>query len=639
VEPDPHQSTAGGSHDDRRSTGLLRRPVHAIASALQKPAVTRLGRLGLTAAVAVLVGLGAVVAYLQEFSMVPVWDDQGYMMLSVRHLLDGHRLYDDIRVFYGPLYYLVTWVLHGPLGLPLTHDGVRMISLALRGATATVAACAVFRMTRGVVLAVFTLLTLGAGVFTIMPEAGHPQELVVLLVAAMPVITRADRPWSSVVGLALLVAGLCMIKLNVGTFAGVAVWMAVLSSTATSRTIAVVRMGSLAVCLLLPWILLREALVAGWARALASLVTMWIAAAAAASFTRRDETLRPLHLVAFIAAVGAGTVAIALFPLARGSSVRALGDSLILGTQALTRTSVFPLPLHPWSVAVAAAGLVGSIWWARVGAPRAAPGSVACQVAAASKLVFGIVAVLVSQSSGAPHLLLSGITPFAWLVLLPGGQERARLPRLVLAWVAVLGSLQVYPVPGSQLVCATMPGLLCALVCLGDGCAWLISLLPSEVRRPAAAATVGLALTLLIIQTRSAFALWNAIHGVLVPLGMPGATRMRVTENTAVATQGLVSELQTHCTSFLVFPGVSSLYFWTGSEPPTLDLVPNWTRLISDERLAAMEGALLRSSSPCVVRCTGLLERIPDPRVEEWLQGRFRPGPSFGSCTVWEHAW
>jgi len=69
--------------------------------------VTRLGRLGLAAALALLAGLGAAVAYLQEFSVIgPFSDDQGYMMLSVRHLLDGHRLYDDVRVFYGPLYYL-----------------------------------------------------------------------------------------------------------------------------------------------------------------------------------------------------------------------------------------------------------------------------------------------------------------------------------------------------------------------------------------------------------------------------------------------------------------------------------------------------------------------------------------------------
>jgi hypothetical protein len=120
---------------------------------------------------------------------------------------------------------------------------------------------------------------------------------------------------------------------------------------------------------------------------------------------------------------------------------------------------------------------------------------------------------------------------------------------------------------------------------------------------------------------------------------MPGAWRMRVREQDAAAIHGLVAELQTRCRSFLVFPGFSSLYFWTGLQPPTLDLVPHQTRMISDERLAVMRTALERSSSPCVVRCVGLAERIPDPRVDAWLQERFRRGRSFASCTVWEHAW
>jgi hypothetical protein len=174
---------------------------------------------------------------------------------------------------------------------------------------------------------------------------------------------------------------------------------------------------------------------------------------------------------------------------------------------------------------------------------------------------------------------------------------------------------------------------------LGDGCAWLGSLLPSAVRRPVREATAFLVLALLTLQTRSDLAAWSNIHGYLVPLGLPGAERTRVTRQAAAELHALVAELQSRCTAFLVFPGVSSLYFWTGSEPPTLDLVPHQTRLLPDDRLAAMKTALQRSPSPCVVRCTGLAERVPDPRIEAWLEGRFRRGGSFSSCTVWEPAW
>src|SRR5262249_59012405 len=111
----------------------------------------------------VLVGLGVLAAYPEHRSVLSVvGDDKGYLMLGVRHLLDGHRLYDDIPVFYGPLYYLVSWLLHGPLGVPLTHDAVRVTSVVLPIATAAVASWAVFRVAPGRLLAVYPFLTLTA---------------------------------------------------------------------------------------------------------------------------------------------------------------------------------------------------------------------------------------------------------------------------------------------------------------------------------------------------------------------------------------------------------------------------------------------------------------------------------------------
>jgi len=198
---------------------------------------------GVTAVV--LVGLAVVAAYLEGLSVLSiVWDDQGYLMLSVRHLLDGHRLYDDIPVFYGPLYYLVSWLLHGPLGVPLTHDAVRVTSVVLRIATAAAASWAVFRMVPGALLAVYTFLTLAAAPSLMMPEAGHPQEIIALLIVTLPLVAHDDRPGWSVVGLGVLVAALCMTNVNVGLFAAVAVWMALLSAAQSSATATVVWIGS-----------------------------------------------------------------------------------------------------------------------------------------------------------------------------------------------------------------------------------------------------------------------------------------------------------------------------------------------------------------------------------------------------------
>src|SRR5215468_9417164 len=63
-----------------------------------------------------------------SFSLLATYDDEGFFMMTVQHLLHGARLYDDVPVLYGPVYYLERWLLHGAIGLPLTHDVVRLIS-------------------------------------------------------------------------------------------------------------------------------------------------------------------------------------------------------------------------------------------------------------------------------------------------------------------------------------------------------------------------------------------------------------------------------------------------------------------------------------------------------------------------------
>ena len=53
------------------------------------------------------------VAYLDVFSTFWQYDDEGFMMLTVKHFLDGYPLYNEIWTPYGPFYYLYKWVVHG----------------------------------------------------------------------------------------------------------------------------------------------------------------------------------------------------------------------------------------------------------------------------------------------------------------------------------------------------------------------------------------------------------------------------------------------------------------------------------------------------------------------------------------------
>ena len=84
------------------------------------------GRRALQATLVTAVGVGVVLcAYFTIFSYFAAYDDEGSMLTTIRHLLDGHRLYDDVSIPYGPVYCMWAWLVHGALRIPLANDSAR----------------------------------------------------------------------------------------------------------------------------------------------------------------------------------------------------------------------------------------------------------------------------------------------------------------------------------------------------------------------------------------------------------------------------------------------------------------------------------------------------------------------------------
>src|SRR3954451_8989217 len=69
--------------------------------------------------------------YYRMFTDFSQYDDDGYVLITIRSLLNGQRLYDDVYTQYGPFYYLVHWPLYTFSGLPLSHDAERMLAVAI----------------------------------------------------------------------------------------------------------------------------------------------------------------------------------------------------------------------------------------------------------------------------------------------------------------------------------------------------------------------------------------------------------------------------------------------------------------------------------------------------------------------------
>jgi hypothetical protein len=118
---------------------------------------------------------------------------------------------------------------------------------------------------------------------------------------------------------------------------------------------------------------------------------------------------------------------------------------------------------------------------------------------------------------------------------------------------------------------------------------------------------------------------WYALE---VPLDLPGAARLRVLPVVARSLHTLTQTLRDKSDTFLCIPGFSSLYFWTGEEPPTLDVLGHAMQFYSEERQDAMLGALLEHPRPIVVHFHGLAP--PSPALEAKLNELFQPLTQIG---------
>ena len=145
--------------------------------------------------------------------------DEGYLMITVQGFTSGHALYDSVFTQYGPLYYFYEWLLRAVLSVPLTHDATRFLCIMHWLLAAIVLGLAAWRITRSR----FAALFVGAQGFihlsALANEPGHPQELVVILLALGIFVAAglSRRRWT-IESLSVLAALLAFTKINVGVF-------------------------------------------------------------------------------------------------------------------------------------------------------------------------------------------------------------------------------------------------------------------------------------------------------------------------------------------------------------------------------------------------------------------------------------
>ena len=530
------------------------------------------------------------------------FDDEGYILVSLRGWIGGHALYDDVYSQYGPAFFqIIGWPFRILGNDYVTFDAARAVTVVLGAVTALSLGLVTKRITGSGAAG----LAAGVGVALCAPTgleaALHPTHLVNALIALalLGVVTLSDRPRAVPAALLLgvTVALIALVKINLGVlvaaalFAGVG-WVG--------------RSASLRLRLLAPVALIGAVAVT---QELSNYPTHFVSflaiAALVVALSAPNVAVRgevPSRRVVFTGMVVAGVVV--WFTLRDGTGVNSLAHGVVIDplrqahafTAAMTTGKMTPVALV---LIFVCAVLVNSLRRPAVtGIVFVLLGVAACVAAYSQRYGGGVLFAVNNLVAGAA---------LGWIVLrTPDGDVPAS--RAVLCALGVLLPLQAYPVAGAQRSAGALVFPLIGVIAITDGLRAL------KVER---AAPVVLALA------ATAASVVGVVHAQRVradasPLPLAGRW-IRVAPGDAAAVPVIAQALR-HCDAFYGLPGLNSFYLFARERPPTWQNAGTWMTLFDASRQREVVRDLKRVHNLCVLR---------DPNVERgWIEsGDERPGP------------
>jgi hypothetical protein len=199
-------------------------------SKLQKAAWGSLTALALT-----LVG---VYGYYILFSRFRPWDDEGFVLISIKSMVQGKALYNEVWTCYQPGFYAFNWMLFGLAGLPVSHDSIRWLTLALWVIGAGLNGVLAWRLTGSKFWGLTATLLTARVLDGLSNEPGHPVALAYILVAAVVAafVFQGQVPrrfWPILLG--TLCGMLALTKINIGLYTILPVGMVLLWLTGRRR--------------------------------------------------------------------------------------------------------------------------------------------------------------------------------------------------------------------------------------------------------------------------------------------------------------------------------------------------------------------------------------------------------------------
>lgn len=582
------------------------------------------------------------------FTTFMLYDDEGYVLLTLRDFGRHGGLYEVIFSQYGPFFYLLYDGLQRLLDLAWSSTTGRWITLVNWLGTAGLSALALHRARAPWPLVLFSFVNVFAFLWIMIHEPMHPGSTVTLVVAAaawlgIEALQRGRLDWFALMA-GLLGALLALIKINVGAFLIFSAAFALVLCHRGAAT-APLRLVLIGLGWLLPLALMRSLLGEPWVQVflvLSGLATTSILCAARSGLTGLpDAGLRPW--LWFGGSGLAVTAMVVALMAARGTSPAALLHGVIIAPLQHPGIYAFPVRWRPGVILVGLAVLGLVVLAAR------RPQDVRLRRALAwlrivATVAFQLTLIPSLQTSQAAIALSFGL-PLAALFALPldprGPAERGAAARSWLALVLALQSLHAYPVAGSQLNWGTFLWVPLMLSGLQEAVDYLHR--PSDARGTAwprlMLAAGAVILTLGVAWTLGQIARMNLGNGERI--GAAGSGDIILPAPIASALRVVSENAAAHASVLLSLPGSYSLNLWSGVPTPTQANVTHWFSLLSPAQQEAMMARLESEPNAVFIVQHNILAALmetgfrPSSPVLDYLRANFTRAFAIEGYSFW----
>jgi hypothetical protein len=581
------------------------------------------------------------------FTQFMIYDDEGYVLWSLRSYDAVGGLYERVFSQYGPFFYTFYHGLHLLTGLTFTNETGRLLTLGYWVATALLCGGFVRRQTKDTSAAFAAAALTFASLYLMTSEPIHPGGLLTVLTAlatcgaAAAIRGNEDKHFSWIVGLSG--AAMALTKLNVGVFFLVpaGAWLLIgARQTTWARPAAWL---SAIGCVAVPLILMRPHWPSLWVTNYALIFSCGSLAVLAACFRMRNAKYGWGSLALAVGSALGLSVLIVIATCSRGTSLAMLAEGAFIAPFRHPGIYSFQGRWQPGARELAVAGaLLTLAYHFRKDARWTSP------ILALLRIGLGLwyFSRAASAEQGWLHRFGFDYGPsLAALFIIPlerGSATAIGRARTWVAWVFVWQTLQGYPVAGTQ---TSWGSFLWAPLCV---CGWQeaveYSALYFDRRRRAIKAAsylilMATGLTALVPLARLSY--WRFVLGE--PLGLTGAAHLRLREDLASTLRIFDQNIRAHAGLLFSDPGMFSFNIWTERPTPTDANVTHWFSLLSEPQQQAIVARLEADSRAAIVVNRYLFSYLVDsgfpPRgtLQLYIAQHFAPALRVDTYELWVH--